>query len=106
MTRENQTENAGAVRDFSHAWRALHHRNFRLFFGGQSISLIGTWMQNVAQAWLVYELTRSPFKLGVVSFCAGVPVLAFSLWAGVVADRMPKAIVEILEVIDAQEEQG
>src|SRR5664279_6156361 len=69
---------------------ALGHRNYRLFFFGQLVSLIGTWMQNVAQAWLVYELTNSPFKLGVVSFCAGVPVLIFSLWAGVVADRVPK----------------
>jgi MFS family permease len=73
-----------------HTFAALQHRNYRLFFFGQLVSLIGTWMQNVAQAWLVYDLTRSPFKLGVVSFCAGVPVLAFSLWAGVVADRMPK----------------
>jgi MFS family permease len=69
---------------------ALRHRNYRLFFFGQLVSLIGTWMQNVAQAWLVYELTHSPFKLGVVSFCAGVPVLIFSLWAGVLADRVPK----------------
>ena len=69
---------------------ALRHRNYRLFFCGQLVSLVGTWMQNVAQAWLVYALTNSPFKLGVVAFCAGVPVLLFSLWAGVVADRMPK----------------
>ncbi len=74
----------------SHTFAALQHRNYRLFFIGQLISLTGTWMQNVAQAWLVYELTNSPFKLGVVSFAAGVPVLLFSLWAGVVADRMPK----------------
>jgi MFS family permease len=74
----------------SRTFAALQHRNYRLFFFGQLVSLIGTWMQNVAQAWLVYELTNSPFKLGVVSFCFGVPVLAFSLWAGVVADRMPK----------------
>ena len=73
-----------------HTFAALQHRNYRLFFFGQLVSLIGTWMQNVAQAWLVYELTNSPFKLGVVSFCAGVPVLLFSLWAGVVADRVPK----------------
>jgi MFS family permease len=69
---------------------SLQHSNYRLFVYCQLVSLVGSWMQNVAQAWLVYELTRSPFKLGVVSFCAGVPVLAFSLWAGVVADRMPK----------------
>ena len=74
----------------SRTFAALRHRNYRLFFFGQLVSLIGTWMQNVAQAWLVYELTNSPFKLGVVSFCAGVPVLLFSLWAGVVADRVPK----------------
>jgi MFS family permease len=74
----------------SQTFAALRHRNYRLFFIGQFISLTGTWMQNVAQAWLVYELTNSPFKLGVVSFAAGVPVLLFSLWAGVVADRMPK----------------
>jgi len=69
---------------------ALKHRNYRLFFGGQLISLIGTWMQNIAQAWLVYQLTNSPFKLGVVAFAAGAPSLLFSLWAGVVADRMSK----------------
>jgi MFS family permease len=74
----------------SRTFAALGHRNYRLFFFGQLVSLIGTWMQNVAQAWLVYELTHSPFKLGVVSFCAGVPVLLFSLWAGVLADRVPK----------------
>lgn len=75
---------------FSRTFAALRHRNYRLFFVGQLVSLIGTWMQNVAQAWLVYALTSSPFKLGIVSFCAGVPVLAFSLWAGVFADRVPK----------------
>jgi MFS family permease len=74
----------------SRTFAALSHRNYRLFFAGQLVSLTGTWMQNVAQAWLVYELTGSPFKLGVVSFCSGVPVLIFSLWAGVLADRMPK----------------
>jgi MFS family permease len=74
----------------SRTFAALGHRNYRLFFLGQLISLVGTWMQNVAQAWLVYDLTGSPFKLGVVSFCSGVPVLIFSLWAGLVADRVPK----------------
>ena len=69
---------------------ALQHRNYRLFFAGQLVSLVGTWMQNVSQAWLVYDLTGSPFKLGLVSFASGVPALVFSLWGGVVADRMPK----------------
>jgi len=88
----NAPDRDGRERRFSlsHTFASLQHRNYRLFFFGQLVSLIGTWMQNVAQAWLVYELTHSPFKLGVVAFCSGVPVLAFSLWAGVVADRMPK----------------
>jgi MFS family permease len=74
----------------SRTFASLRHRNYRLFFFGQLVSLIGTWMLIVAQAWLVYELTGSPFKLGIVSFCSGVPVLLFSLWAGVIADRVPK----------------
>lgn len=69
---------------------ALRYRNYRLFFIGQLVSLIGTWMQNVAQAWLVYQLTNSPFYLGVVSFASAVPVLVLSLWAGVIIDRVPK----------------
>jgi MFS family permease len=82
----------GLIRGFglSRTFAALQHRNYRLFFIGQLISLVGTWMQNVAQGWLVYEMTGSPFKLGIVSFCAGVSVLVFSLWAGVYADRVPK----------------
>ena len=75
---------------WARTFASLQHRNYRLFFFGQLVSLVGTWMQNVAQLWMVYALTNSPFKLGVVAFCAGVPVLAFSLWAGVVADRVPK----------------
>ena len=50
-------------------WRAMRHRNFRLFFGGQSISLIGTWMTRIATAWLVYRLTGSAWLLGIVGFC-------------------------------------
>lgn len=57
----------------SHAWRALRHRNFRLFFGGQSISLIGTWMTRIATAWLVYRLTGSALLLGTVSFASQIP---------------------------------
>ncbi len=72
------------------AFPALRHRNFRLFFTGQLISLIGTWMQQVAQQWLVYRLTNSATKLGIVAAAASIPVLVFSLWAGVFADRLPK----------------
>ncbi len=75
---------------------ALRHRNYRLFFTGQLISLIGTWMQNVAQAWLVYAITGSPLYLGIVSFASSIPVLALTLGAGVFIDRMPKRTLLIL----------
>jgi MFS family permease len=68
-------------------FRALRHRNYRLFFGGQSISLIGTWMQATAMSWLVYRLTRSPFLLGAVGFASQIPTFVFAPIAGVVADR-------------------
>ena len=68
--------------------RALRYRNFRLFFSGQSVSLIGTWMQRIALSWLVYEMTHSTFLLGVVSFSGQIPTLIFAPIAGVVADRV------------------
>ncbi len=68
-------------------FRSLRHRNFQLFFSGQLISLIGTWMQNVAQAWLVYRLTGSPFLLGVVGFAGQIPVFLFAPLGGLAADR-------------------
>src|SRR5436190_20023487 len=71
-------------------FRALRHRNFRLFWTGQLISLIGTWMQSVAQGWLMHRLTSSAFMLGLLGFCQFAPVLLFSLWAGVIADRVDK----------------
>jgi MFS family permease len=67
--------------------RALKHRNFQLFFSGQLISLIGTWMQNVAQAWLVYRLTGSSLLLGSVGFASQFPVFLASPLGGIVADR-------------------
>ena len=67
--------------------RALRHRNFQLFFGGQLISLIGTWMQNVALAWLVYRLTGSPLLLGTVGFAGQIPVFILAPAGGLVADR-------------------
>ncbi|MFP5507356.1 MAG: MFS transporter [Gammaproteobacteria bacterium] len=67
--------------------RAFRHRNFRLYFLGQLLSLHGTWMQSIAQAWLVYRLTDSSFMLGLVSFLNLAPVLLFGLVAGAVADR-------------------
>lgn len=69
---------------------ALRHRNFRIFFFGHGISLIGTWMQTVAQAWLVLTLTNSPLLLGVVNALQFAPVMLLSLFGGAVADRLPK----------------
>jgi MFS family permease len=78
-------------------WRqtfaALRHRNFRLFFFGQLVSLSGTWMQNTAQSWLVYQLTGSKLLLGVVAAVGSAPMVLFSLWGGSVADRHPKRTV-------------
>lgn len=69
------------------AVRALRHRNYKLFFGGQSLSLIGTWMTQVASSWLVYRLTGSPFMLGLASFSGQVPALLLTPLAGVWMDR-------------------
>lgn len=70
--------------------RALGHRNFRLFWTGQLISLIGTWMQNVARGWLVLQLTNSAFWLGMVGLANSLPVLFLSLWAGTIVDSVSK----------------
>ena len=67
--------------------RALRHRNFQLFFSGQLISLVGTWMQTVAQSWLVYRLTGSGLKLGAVGFASQIPVFLFAPIGGIIADR-------------------
>ncbi len=75
--------------------RALRYRNFQLFFGGQWISLIGTWMQNVAQAWLVYRLTGSSVLLGLVSFAGQIPVFLMAPAGGIVADRFRRRRVVI-----------
>ena len=84
---------------------ALRHRNFRLFFGGQCISLIGTWMQRIAQAWLVLQITNSPFLLGVVGALQWAPVLLLSLPAGVIADRVNKrnliVVTQTLQMLQA-----
>jgi MFS family permease len=68
-------------------FRALRHRNYRLFFSGQIISLVGTWMQSVAQSWLVYRLTGSSLLLGLVGFSSQIPVFLLAPIGGVVADR-------------------
>jgi MFS family permease len=75
------------INGFKRVFRTLASRNYRLFFTGQSVSLIGTWMQRVAMSWMVYRLTSSEFLLGLVSFLGLIPVFLFSPFAGVLADR-------------------
>src|SRR5437764_5300063 len=93
MTNHSSTVVASsAVRDrerggVSSIWRALHHRNFQLFFGGQLISLTGTWMQSVAQSWLIYRMTNSAVLLGFVGFASQIPVFLLAPVGGAVADK-------------------
>jgi MFS family permease len=97
-TEQGKIANAGQTpprRDYSHAWRALRYRNFRLFFGGQSISLIGTWMTRIATAWLVYRLTKSALLLGTVSFAGQFPTFLLAPFAGVLVDRLDRRQVLI-----------
>ncbi len=85
-----QLEKEQQVRGLLRTFVALRHRNFRLFWFGQLISLIGTWMQSIGQAWLVLELTHSAWLLGVVGALQFLPVMLLSLFGGVLADRFPK----------------
>lgn len=77
-------------------FRALQHRNYRLFWTGQLVSLTGTWMQSIAQGWLVYLLTKSALNLGIVSFAQFLPVLLFTLLGGVAADRFDRQKLVVL----------
>src|SRR6266705_7203521 len=86
-------EHKDQVRGVLRAFLALRHRNFRLFWTGQLISLIGTWMQTTGQAWLVLELTHSAWLLGVVGALQFLPVMLLALFGGVLADRLPKRTV-------------
>ena len=81
---------AAAGSTLRHGGRAFAHRNYRLFFAGQAISVVGTWMQSVAQGWLVLQLTGDPFYLGLVSAIAFLPVLILGLFGGLIADALPK----------------
>jgi MFS family permease len=81
------------------SWRktfaAFRHRNYRLFFGGQLVSVIGTWMQQVAVGWLVYDISKSAFTLGAVRFASAIPVTLLTLIAGAMADRVEKRRIVI-----------
>ncbi len=91
--------------DLDHLFRALHHRNYRLYFCGQAISLIGTWAQRLAVGWLVYRLTHSVFILGIVGFLGDLPAFLFAPFAGVLADRWCRhrtlVLVQVLAMIQA-----
>jgi MFS family permease len=86
-------------------FRALRHQNFRLFFGGQTISLMGTWITRVATSWLVYRLTGSVLLLGVVGFCSQIPTLILAPFAGVMVDRLNRhkilVITQILSMLQS-----
>jgi MFS family permease len=73
-----------------HTFRALRHRNYRLFFWGQLVSLVGTWMQQTAMSWFVYQITNSKLLLGVVAAMGSAPMTLSSIWGGSLADRYPK----------------
>lgn len=85
--------------------RALRHRNYRLFYGGQGISLVGTWMTRVATGWLVYRLTHSAFLLGLVSFAGQIPILILGAVAGVWVDRLNRhrvlIVTQILSMLES-----
>ena len=77
----------GGASKLKNALRALRHRNYRLFFAGQLISLVGTWMQMIAQSWLVYRLTGSSFLLGAIGFASQIPIFLLAFVGGTIADR-------------------
>src|SRR5512135_1918227 len=96
--RNNSLDRAGALRQFS--WRdtfiSLKYPNYRLWFFGQLISLVGTWTQTTAQGYLIYQLTKSPEYLGYASFANGVPSWLFTLYAGAIADRIPRRTLMVI----------
>src|SRR5690242_11455794 len=79
--------------------RALRHRNYRLFFGGQTVSLIGTWITRVATSWLIYRLTGSGFLLGIVGFAGQIPTFILGPFSGVWVDRWNRHRVLIVTQI-------
>lgn len=79
-----------------HSLRAFRHRNFRLFFSGQSVSLVGTWIQQVAMSWLVYRLSGSPFLLGLTAFASMAPIMFFAPFGGLIADRVDRRLLLIV----------
>jgi MFS family permease len=90
VSRAAQPQTQPSPGRFSHAWKALRHRNFKLFVGGQSISLIGTWMTRLATSWLVWRLTHSALLLGIVGFAGQILTFVLAPFAGVLIERMDR----------------
>jgi len=88
--KDMRQDGAGKVGRYAHAWRALRHRNFKLFVAGQSVSLIGTWMTRLATSWLVWRLTHSALLLGVVGFAGQILTFVLAPFAGVLIERMDR----------------
>ena len=86
-------------------FRALSHRNYKLFFSGQSISMVGTWMTRIATSWLVYKLSGSAMLLGVVGFAGQIPAFLLAPIAGVIVDRMNRhrllVITQVLAMVQS-----
>ncbi|MFH1894610.1 MAG: MFS transporter [Patescibacteria group bacterium] len=97
----NVGERLGWVRKFSGAVPALQSRNYRIYFIGQFISLVGSWLQIVAQGWLVWQLTKSALALGIITAIGALPVLFFSLFGGVIVDRFPKRKILVLTQVSS-----
>jgi MFS family permease len=93
---ERAPASAGVAISLRQTFAALGHANYRLWFAGQLVSLMGTWMQTTAQGFLVYQLTHSAAYLGYVGFAAGVPTWLFTLYGGVIADRMPRRTLLVI----------
>jgi len=87
MNQRKTNHNTRISGGIKHIFRSLQYRNFRLFFGGQSISLVGTWIQRIAMPWLVYDLTNSVVLLGIVGFAGQIPTFILASYAGVIVDR-------------------
>jgi MFS family permease len=96
ISQEEPVSSEGLLPVRTNPFIALRHRNYQLYFGGQLISNAGTWMQIIAQGWLVYQLTHSDLTLGIVGFASAIPTLLISPWGGVIVDRVPKRILLIL----------
>src|SRR5690348_1893659 len=98
LSRETKAARSSRLQDM---FRSLKYRNFKLFFSGQLISLIGTWMDNIAEAWLVYRLTGSSLLLGTVAFAGQIPVFLLAPLGGMAADRWSRRTIVIITQISS-----